>query len=99
MQEIDDPFQRRNLGILPQAGAGIGDAAFGCHARRLDDHEAEAAQREAAEMHQVPVVHDAMPRRILAHGRDDGAVLQDEFAERERRGQMAHVQLKASRMR
>ena len=80
MKEIDDPLHRRDLGIIPQAEAAIGDAAFGCHARGLDDHEAEPAKREAAEMHEVPVIHGAMPRRILAHGCHDGAVLQGEAA-------------------
>ena len=36
-----------DLRIGPQAEIAIGDAALGHDARRLDDHEAEAAQREA----------------------------------------------------
>ena len=65
-------------------GVAVGDAAVLGHRRRLDEHEAGAAEREAAEMDEMPVGGVAVDRRVLAHRRDDDAVLERQCAERER---------------
>ena len=51
------------------------------HGSRLGEDEPEAAHRELAEMHEMPVVGEAVVRRVLAHRRDDGAVAQREAAQ------------------
>ncbi len=98
VEEFDDAAERSNLSVLPQAGIGIGDAAFGRHRCRFCDDEAEAAQREAAQMHEVPVVGMAVTCRILAHRRHHHAVLEREIAEGDGREKVGH-QLSASFIR
>ena len=63
----------------------MGDAAIPMHRRRLDEDRAGAAQREAREMREVPVIGHAVDRRILAERRDDDAVAQGDAAQRHRR--------------
>ena len=60
----------------------------GSDRRRLGEDEAGAADRAAAEMHQVPVVREAVLARILAHRRDDDAVAKLDSAQAERRKQV-----------
>ena len=81
VEEIDDAGQRGDLLVLPEAEIAIGNPALGAYAGRFDDNEAEAAHGEAAEMHEMPVVGEAVPGRILAHRGDDGAVAESEAAE------------------
>ena len=62
------------LGVVPEAEAARGDAAFGGDARRLDDQQAGAAAREGGEVNLVPVIQDAVLGHVLAHRRDRDAV-------------------------
>ena len=80
-------LDRRDVLVGPQAQVAVRDAPFRQHGGRLGEHEAEAAHRELAEMHEVPVVGEAVLRRVLAHRRDDGAVAQRDVAQLERREQ------------
>jgi len=98
LQEIGDAPQGFYLCVIPKAKIGIGDAALGRDRRGLDDDEAETADGEAPEMHEVPVIGQAMARRILAHRRHDGAVLEGEAAKRRGREKPGH-QLSMSLMR
>src|SRR5262249_45427052 len=63
------------------------DAALGLDRARLDEDGGGTALREFSEVHKVPVGDKAVLRRILAHGRDHDAVLQRNFAKRDRRKQ------------
>ena len=56
--------------------------------RRFGEHQRRAADRAAAEVHQVPVVGEAILARILAHRRDDDAIAQLDAAQAERRKQV-----------
>ena len=73
--------ERGDLFVGPQAEVAIGDATFGRDGGRLEDDEAEAAEREPAQVREVPVIGHAVDGRILAHGRHDGAVAQREAAQ------------------
>ena len=71
--------------VRPDAGIAIGDAAMRLDRARLDEHDAGAALRELAEMHEMPIGDEAVLGRILAHGRDHDAVLEGELAQLDRR--------------
>src|SRR5690606_34907867 len=74
-------LQRRDLPVLPQTQVTVGDATLRVHAGRLEDDEAETAERETAQVHEMPVVGVAVPGRVLAHRRNHGAVAQCQFAQ------------------
>ena len=82
--------ERADLRVLPQAEIGVGDAALGGYPGRLEDDQAKTAQREAAEMHEVPVIGIAVARRILAHRGNDGTIAQGQLAQGQRRKQQGH---------
>lgn len=85
-----DVGERGDLLVLPQAEVAVRDAAFRQDSGRLDDHEAEPAKREPPKMDEVPVIGDAVLRRILAHGCNDGAVAKREITQFQRREQEGH---------
>src|SRR6266850_2040685 len=62
------------MGIVPDAGVAVGDAAALLDGGRFDEHDPRAALRELAQVHEVPVGDRAVERRVLAHRRDDDAV-------------------------
>jgi hypothetical protein len=73
VDEADDARQRFDVRIAPDAGVLRADAPLRKHRRRLDEDDAGAADRPAAEVDEVPVVQQAVPARILAHRRDRDA--------------------------
>lgn len=88
VDEIHDPLQRGDVRVRPQAEIAIGNAPLGDDARGLDQDQPEAAQREAAKMHQVPVIGEAVLGRILAHRGHHRPVAEGDAAQREGRKQM-----------
>ena len=68
---IDDAPPRVALRIVVQAGAAGADARIRRDARHLGEHEARAAVRAAAQVHEVVVVGHAVDARVLRHRRDD----------------------------
>ncbi len=85
-----DGFQCGFGGVVPQAEIAIGDATGGFHGGRFDDQQPRARQGQAAQMLHMPVAGPAIVGRILAHGRDDDAVLQGQGTEMDRGKQGAH---------
>ncbi len=74
-QQVGHAPQRRHLRVVPQADVAVRVAPARFDRGRLDEHDARAAEREAPEMHQVPVVRQAaFARRVLLHRRDRHAV-------------------------
>ena len=53
----------------------MGDAAMAFDMGRLDHEEAGARGGQHAEMRQVPIRGATIDRAVLAHGRDDDAVV------------------------
>ena len=67
------------------------DAPLGRHRRGLQDQQPGARQRQVPEVHQVPVTRRAVDGRVLAHRRDDDAVVQAQVADLQRLEQLAHA--------
>src|SRR5262249_4454766 len=84
---VDHMREHRLAVIRVEAEAAVGDAAVALHVRGLDDHKAGAGIRQHAEMRDVPVAGDAVVGAVLAHRRDDDAVVEGEGGEPERREQ------------
>src|SRR5690242_9981728 len=70
--------------VVPDARVAVSDAAAALHRGRFHEHDARAALRELAEVHEVPVGDMAVLRRVLAHRRNDDAVLRLNAAQPER---------------
>src|SRR4029078_7961268 len=86
VNEIGNALERCYVMVAPQARIEIIDARFRRDRRALDEDEGGAAGAKLAEMDEVPVAHRAVfERRVLAHRRNDDAVLQRQRADRQRR--------------
>ena len=83
-QEIRDAVihGRKTVGV--DAGTTIGFARTLFNRGFFAEHDGRAAERELAEMHEVPVGRPALRRRVLAHRRHDDAVAHREPAQRKR---------------
>ena len=77
VDEVDDAPPRVDVLRLVHPGAARADAPLAAHVGHLGDHQRGAADRAAAEMHEVPVVRRAVLGRVLAHRRHDDAVRED----------------------
>ena len=64
--EARDAGELLDVLVLPDAEVLRRDAALGGHRDRLGEHQRRAADRAAAEVHQVPVARKAVVRRVLA---------------------------------
>lgn len=84
VDEVGDPAQRGDLGILPQTRVLRGNSAAGLNGSGFNDDEARAVQRQLAEVHQVIVGQVAIVGAVLAHGRHDDAVVQLDGAHAQR---------------
>jgi hypothetical protein len=82
--------QRGLVRIRVQAQVARRDAAVLQHGGRLDDQQRGARQREVAEMDHVPVAGVAVLGRVLAHRRDDDAILELDRADLQRLEQGGH---------
>jgi hypothetical protein len=85
LQELGDAAERRDMRIGPKAHIAVGDAPLALHRGRLNEDETRAAQGEAAEMDEVPVIGEPVPRRVLTHRRNDKAIAQRQPTQRHRR--------------
>ncbi len=78
------PAERAFALVRPQPEIVRRDAPFRLDGGRLDDQQAGAGQREVAEVDQVPVGRQAVFGRVLAHRRNDDAVVDGKLADAER---------------
>jgi hypothetical protein len=83
-QMAGDARERRNVRARPQPDVAIGDAAVLGDRGRLDADDAEPAERELAEMGEMPVAREAVGGAVGAHRRQHGAVAQHDLAEAQR---------------
>ncbi|MCY1530128.1 hypothetical protein D9M68_653040 [compost metagenome] len=91
---LDRRGNARHAGLLrvaPQSGAARGDAAFGRHGSRFDDHQAGTATGQAGVMRLVPVIDHAVDGAVLAHRRDRDAVAQRDIFQFKRGKQGRHA--------
>jgi hypothetical protein len=82
--EARDALERLRLRVLPETEVVGRDAPLGRDRGGLGDHQPGAAGGERAQVHQVPIVGEAVLARVLAHGRGGDAVAQGERAKRQR---------------
>ena len=80
VNKIGNPFKSQRLRIVPQAGTGGGDTAFGCRAGHFHHHQSRAAQGSGTQMDKVEVLHHAVHRAVGRHGGDDDAVFESGVA-------------------
>ena len=73
-EEFDHPGHGRLVLVGIQADAAGRDTPPGLDPGRFDEDQCGPAQRELAQVNQMPVGHGAVMGRILAHGGDDDAV-------------------------
>ncbi len=90
VEEVVDASPCRDLVVVPQTGVLRADPAFRDHCGRLADDQPGATGGELAEVHQVPVVGQAVDRRVLAHRRYPRAVADDDVAQLDRFEKVAH---------
>src|SRR5690348_11348814 len=76
--------------VVPDAQILWTNAAFRQHGRRFGENQARAANGAASEMHEVPVVSEAVLARILTHGRNGNAIGKLCIAKREWFKEMGH---------
>ena len=87
--EIVHALERRLIGVRIHTGAFGGDASDGVNVGHFGHDQAGGAEREAAEVHQMPVVRRTVVGIVLAHGRNHDAVRQCQTAHGDRRKQGA----------
>ena len=85
--DVDDVLEGRFAVVRIEAEAAMGDAAVALHMGRLDDDEAGSRISEHAEMGDVPVAGAAVIGAVLAHRRDDDAVVELDAGELDGREQ------------
>ena len=78
--EIVHPLERRLVFVRPHAGTSRRDPPLRIDVGHLAHHEAGAAERHVAEMHQMPIVRRAVVGIVLAHRRNHDAVGQSKPA-------------------
>jgi len=74
MDEADDLLEAGDVRIFPDAKICGGDAALREHGGSLEQDEARTTLSAAAEVDEVPVIGEAVLRRVLAHGRNADAI-------------------------
>ena len=90
LEEAADAGERLNMVIEIDAAVGGADPAFGRDGGGLDHHQPSAAHGTGAEMDEVPIVREAVVRRILAHRRHGDAVSQNDILQPELLKQTRH---------
>ena len=77
LEEAGNASKRLHMVIQIYAAVGGADAAFWRNGGGLDHDQPSAADRTGTKMDEVPVVREAIVRRILAHGGDGDTVSQN----------------------
>jgi hypothetical protein len=90
ISKAHDTRQRLDLPVVPQAEIARADAPFGGDGGGFTDDQAGAADGARAVMHEMPVVGEAVGRRVLAHGGYADAVAQRDVAQDERFEEVGH---------
>src|SRR5690606_32781735 len=72
--EPEDTREHLHVIVFPEAEVVRTDTPFGRHGGGLGEHGAGAANRPAAQVHQVPIVSEPVATRVLAHRRHDDAI-------------------------
>jgi hypothetical protein len=84
LDEFDEAAERLDELVVPDAEIADGAAAAPLDLCRFDHNQPDAAGRELAGIHQMPVGRKALFGRVLMHRRHHDAVLQGDAADRHR---------------
>gem|GEM_PF-6393486 len=79
--QLHDALQGRDHVVLPQADIAQGAGATPLHAGAFLEHQAAAACGQAAQVHQMPILHPAMAALVLPHRGGRDAVLEHDIAQ------------------
>ena len=60
--------EARYMRVAPDSGVVVRDSPSRVYGGRLHDHQTRATEREAAEVHEMKVRHEAVFRGVHAHG-------------------------------
>jgi hypothetical protein len=90
MHEARDPLERLEMLFAPSAKILRRNAALRCDRSGLGKHQRRAANRSSGEMREMPIVREAVDRRMLAHWRDADAVSEVNVAHAKFAEQMRH---------
>src|SRR6266478_4066387 len=90
VNETDDPRQRFNVPITPDAKILRTDPALGKDGRCLGKHQSSAAHCSAAEMDEMPIIGVPIAAGVLAHRRDEHPIRKLEIANPERIKKVRH---------
>ncbi len=74
VNELNNSPESGNVSIAPKPEITGGDAALGKDSGGFQDDQAGATLNAATQVDEVPISGEAVPRRVLAHGRDTDAV-------------------------
>jgi hypothetical protein len=85
MHKFNNPLERRDLRIFPQAHVAGADTAFRGNSGCFDNDQACSAHCTAAQVDQVPVRGKAILAGVLAHGRNRDAIGEGDTALGQRR--------------
>ena len=81
-----DGFIKAGLGcVIPQAKIAVGDASFGFDRTCFYDQKSCAGLGEVAKMHVVPCGGAAVVSGVLTHWRNDNAIIEGQFPQRQGR--------------
>ena len=84
LDEACDAGERLDMRIAPDPHIAGRDATVAGDGGRLDHDKTRAARCAAAEMHEMPVIGEAVLRGILAHRRHGDPIAQRHLAQSER---------------
>jgi hypothetical protein len=96
VNELNNSRESGDVSIAPKPEIAGGDAALWEDCRGFKDDQASATLNTATQVNEVPIGGEAVPRRVLAHGRDTDAVGKADRTELQRRKKrMAHALMDA----
>jgi hypothetical protein len=91
MNEARNPGQWLDVIVSPDPKVLRADAAFRENSRRLGKHQSGAANRAAAQVHEMPVISISVGARVLTHRRNEHSIRKLNLANHERIKQVSHT--------
>ena len=80
LHKSGDSRQISDMLVLPHTQVARSIATVSFDRRRFRDYQTGPANGSAAEMHQMPIIREAVIARVLAHRRNSNAVSKSDFA-------------------
>src|ERR1700690_2068785 len=90
MNEANDPRERFNMIVLPDAEILRADTSVGKNGSCFGEHQSGATDGAAAQMDEMPVVRVSIGAGVFAHRRNKHAVRKCDIANRQRIKEVSH---------